>query len=74
MGAMVFVKIDEYKDVLDTFELIKEKLGGAKDILANITELKRKEDEELADWNSKILEIEGKIEKIDSSLLEPESV
>ncbi|MFH1641583.1 MAG: hypothetical protein ABIC04_01655 [Nanoarchaeota archaeon] len=74
MEAKVFVKINEYKDVIDTIGLIKEKLSSAKDTLANITELKRKEDNELASWNSKISEVEDKIENIDNALLEPESL
>ena len=74
MEARVFVKINEYKDVLDSIGLIKEKLQEAKDLLANITELKNKEDQELSDWNSKISDVEGKIEKIDSALFEPESM
>lgn len=74
MEAKVFVKIDGYKDVLDTVGLIKEKLAEAKDILSKMTELKNKGDQELAEWNSTIAAIESKIEKIDNALLEPESV
>ncbi|MFH2027666.1 MAG: hypothetical protein ABIJ08_00870 [Nanoarchaeota archaeon] len=74
MEARVFVKIEEYKDVVDTIGMIKEKLDEAKDMLSNITEMKRKEDAELANWNSKIADVEQKIENIDNSLLEPESI
>lgn len=72
METPVFVKIDSYKEVLDAVGLIKEKLTEAKDILAKITELKRKEDEELTNWNTRVTEVEEKIGKIDSSLFEPE--
>ena len=74
MEAKVFVKIDEYKEVLDAVGIIKDKLDEAKDILSRITEFKRKEDEELAQWNSKIDEVEQKIGKIDSELFQPESM
>ncbi len=69
--AQVFVKIDEYKDVLRTVGLIKDKLNEAKDTLAKVKELKSQEDSELGGWESKLSEIEGKIEGIDSVLFEP---
>jgi predicted nuclease with TOPRIM domain len=71
-GANVFVKIDEYKDILDILELIKNKLNEAKETLGNLNELKNEEDSELELWNSTLSEIERKVENIDRSLLEPE--
>lgn len=71
--AQVFVKIDHYKDVLQTVGLIKDKLNNAKSTLANIKELKREEDTELENWEGKLSEIESKIEGIDSILFEPSS-
>jgi len=69
----VFVKIDEYKDVLDVMELIKNKIVQAKDVLGKINELKNEEDSELEMWRTNIEEIEKKIDDIDENLLEPES-
>ncbi len=74
MEAKVFVKIDQYRNVMDTIHSIKQKIKEAKDTLSKITDAKRKEDEEFADWNAKIAEVEERIEKIDNTLLEPESV
>jgi len=37
----VFVKIDEYKDVLDVIDLIRNKVDQAKDIMGKINELKK---------------------------------
>jgi hypothetical protein len=70
----VFVKIDEYKEVLDVMELIKNKVAQARDILGRINELKNEEDSELEMWRANIEAIEGKIESMDNSLLEPENV
>ena len=70
--AQVFVKISEYKDILDILELIKNRMHEAKVTLGNLNELKKEEDSELEMWNSTINELEKKIENIDSSLLEPE--
>lgn len=69
--AQVFVKIDEYKDVLRTVGLIKDKLNEAKNTLAKVKELKRQEDSELEGWDSKLSEIESKVEGIDRILFEP---
>lgn len=71
--APVFVKIDEYKDILDILELIKDKLGEAKRTLGNINALKNEEDSELELWSSTLNEIEKKVESIDRTLFEPES-
>ena len=72
--AQVFVKIDEYKDVLRTVGLIKDKLNEAKSTLAKVKELKDQEDSELGGWESKLSEIENKIEGIDHVLFEPSSM
>ncbi len=70
----VFVKVEEYKDVLDVMELIKNKIVQAKDVLGKINELKNEEDSELEVWKTNLEEIENKIDSIDQSLLAPESV
>ena len=71
--APVFIKIENYKDVLDVLELIKDRLGEAKRTLADINELKNDEDAELESWSSTLSEIERKMEAIDRTLFEPES-
>jgi uncharacterized coiled-coil protein SlyX len=70
----VFVKIDEYKEVLDVIELIKNKVAQARDILGRINDLKNEEDSELERWKTNIDAIEEKVESMDNSLLEPENV
>ena len=70
----VFVKIEDYKDILDVLELIKNKISQAKDLLGKINELKNDEDTELDLWRTNIDEIERKVEDIDGDLLEPENV
>ena len=71
--APVFVKIEDYKDILDVLELIKDRLNEAKRTLADINQMKNDEDEELGMWSSTLNEIEKKIESIDRTLFEPES-
>lgn len=72
-GMPVFIKIDEYKEVIEIMRMIKKKLEDAKSILYKINELKNKEDAEIREWNSNINEIEKKIEEIDNSMFEPET-
>ena len=71
--APVFVKMDDYKDILDVLDLIKDRLGEAKRTLADINELKNDEDAELELWSSTLNEIEKKLEDINRTLFEPES-
>lgn len=71
--APVFVKIEDYKDILDILELIKDRLSEAKKTLADINEMKNDEDAELEMWGSTLNDIERKIESINRSLFEPES-
>lgn len=72
--AQVFVKIDEYKDVLHIVGLIKDKLNEAKNTLEKVKDLKHQEDSELEKWDGKLSEIEAKIDAIDQMLFEPSSL
>lgn len=71
--ASVFVKIEDYKDVLDMLGLIKGKLEQAKKVLEDINELKNEEDSELDLWESTINEVERKVHDVDKVLFEPEN-
>ena len=67
----VFVKIDDYKDVLDVIGLIKEKVSQAKGNIEKIKSVKEREDAELSSWSSKLAEIESKVGEMDRALLHP---
>lgn len=71
-GMPVFVKIDEYKDILDVLDMIKSKIKEIRDVLGNINALRNEEDAELAMWNNTINDIEKKIDSIDKLMFEPE--
>lgn len=72
--ADVFIKIQEYKEVLDVLELLHHKVKQARAMLRKINELKSQEDSHLDEWNLALDEVEKKISFIDHSLLEPESL
>ena len=71
-GMPVFVKVDEYKDILDVLDMVKAKIREIRDTLGSINALRNEEDSELARWNSTINEIEKKVEGIDRIMFEPE--
>ena len=73
-GSPVFVKIDEYKDILDVIALLKSKISEAKSILGKINEIKNAEDKEIETWANELDEVERKLYYIDRTLLEPESL
>ena len=70
----VFVRIEDYKDVLDIMELIKSKITEAKQTIEQINVLKNQEDSELELWHNELTDIERKIEYMDSTLFEPENI
>ncbi len=70
--ASVFIKIEAYKDVIDIMGLIKEKVPDIERALARITEIKAKEDAELASWKSSLESTEAKIADVNKSLFELE--
>lgn len=69
----IFVRIDEYKEVLDVISLVKSKLKEAKSVLGKINELKNAEDSEIEIWTNELEEIERRIGFIDKTLFEPEA-
>ncbi len=68
----VFVKVEEYDDVLSLVKLVRKKLDEAKDTLLKINDLKNEEDHQLEMWQTALGEIEKKVDFIDHSLSAPE--
>ncbi len=68
----VFVKVQEYHDVLNLIGIIRKRLDEAKETLMKINEYKNEEDHQLETWQSTLAEIEKKIDFISHSLNEPE--
>ena len=66
----IFVKIDKYKEAIDTLEIIKEKLKTAQAVLNELRELKRKEEAELEEWQNSINDIKEKLTLVDNNLFE----
>lgn len=71
-GASIFVKVDEYREILDVLDMVKSKIKEIRATLGNINTLRNEEDAELVMWNNTISDIEKKIEDIDKLMFEPE--
>lgn len=72
LGAPVFVKVDEYKEILDVLDMVKGKISEIRETLGSINELRSEEDSEVSMWNGTIDDIEKKIEEIDRMMFEME--
>lgn len=70
--APVFVKIDDYKDIIDIIALVQEKIGQAKALLDKIKEIKQQEDQEITSWENELQDVENRIAEIDKTMFEPE--
>ena len=66
----VFIKIDEYEEVLGLVKMIQRKLEDAKTTLLKINDLKNEEDHQLEMWQNALVEVEKKIDFIDQTLNE----
>ena len=69
----VFVKVDDYDNVLSLVGIVRKKLEDAKGTLLRIHDLKNEEDHQLELWQNTLAEIEKKVDFIDHSLSEPEN-
>jgi uncharacterized protein YfkK (UPF0435 family) len=68
----VFVKVDEYEDVLTIVKAVRRKLEEAKETLLKVNDLKNEEDHQLEIWQNTLEEIEKKVDFVDHSLNDPE--
>ncbi|MBS3142148.1 hypothetical protein J4464_02050 [Candidatus Woesearchaeota archaeon] len=72
--ARVFIKIDDYRDVIDLISLLRSKVKKAKAILDRIHELRSQEENELEGWDQALDEVDRKLSLIDKTLFEPEQM
>jgi len=68
----VFVKINDYKEVLDTVDVMKQKLKETTKTLEKIRELKAEEDREIQEWEKNVADIARRLSFIDSAFFENE--
>ncbi|MFH1916323.1 MAG: hypothetical protein ABIJ21_03595 [Nanoarchaeota archaeon] len=71
MNQPVFVRIEDYQDILNIVDVIKATLGKTRATIATINDLKKKEDAIILSWNNNLDEITKKIDDISKTLFEP---
>ena len=64
----VFVKIEEYKDLLDIMNLTEEKLKKAQELLEKIKTLKGQEDAALETWKQELKNVDSRVSEIGKRL------
>lgn len=71
--APMFIRIDDYKNVLNVLNAARDKLNQAKDLLARISSIKNEEDAMLSEWNANLEEIEHRVDQMGEVMREPEA-
>lgn len=64
----VFIKLDQYKEILNIVEVINKKVVNVKQNLSELEELKNKEEEEIMNWEKNMDEITHKMESLHEEL------
>ncbi len=64
----IYVNIDKYKEIMEIMEVVDKKIISAKQLLSELEDLKRKEDEEIAKWEGSLEEIDHKVGNIITQL------
>ena len=66
----IYVKIDQYKDAMETVDKIKDLCNEADRKLGEISKLRASEDRELEQWQADVDKIKDKLLQIDKKLFE----
>ena len=69
----VFVKMDQYKEALDTVNKIRDKIKDADMVLNDLRNMKVKEDEHLTKWHNDLEEIKKRLNRMDEVLYDIEN-
>jgi tetrahydromethanopterin S-methyltransferase subunit G len=67
----VFVKIEEYKEILEVLDLLNKRLVRSREIISRIREVKDQEDAELEMWVKDLDEVENRIAFMNKTMGEP---
>ncbi len=66
----MFVRIDEYKKILDTINSMKSRISDSKELLEKINNTRIEENEEINQWISKLKDIEENLIYVDENIFE----
>ena len=68
--TQLFIKIENYKEVIDLMRSIKRKIEESKTNLERIYTIKSEEDVKIEEWDDLLRDLEKKTTFIDETLLE----
>ena len=68
--APIFIKVENYKEVIELMRSIKRKIEEAKSNLDRIYTIKSEEDVKIEEWDDLLRDLEKKTTFIDETLLE----
>ena len=71
-GATVFVRIDKYRDIMETMESMYAKIEELKTTLNRISAIKGKEAEIIDGWNAMLQEAKAKLAEVNAKLAKPQ--
>ena len=66
----LFVRVDQYKNILEGISSIKSKLKSAEDVIGSLNDIKNTKDKEFEKWRAELESIERKLSYIDKTLFE----
>ena len=67
----LFIKVENYREVLELVRMMKKKIAEAKMNLEKIYNLKGQEDAKIGEWEKIIKELDKRMDFVDASLFEP---
>lgn len=66
----LFVRVEKYKDVMETLSGLKEKLNEAGDVLRELSRIKAEEEQELNAWQQDLENVKDRLLAIEKTLSE----
>lgn len=70
MGETVFVKIDDYREVLSGMQVIKGELKEAESVVTRLNEIKDEKDKQFQKWRTSLEDVQQKLAYVDNVLFE----
>jgi peptidoglycan hydrolase CwlO-like protein len=66
----VFIKIENYNEILDVLDLFKKKLHDTQNTLDEIVKIRIEEEEEINSWKANLEQVQNEINKVSKNLFE----
>lgn len=74
MQKPVFVKLDQYQEVMNLVRTMRGKVNDARIVLHKVHQLKRDEEVELELWQTSLDQVDRKVALLEQSLQDPQRV